>query len=145
MANKLRVLGGAVPTGGTTGQVLAKASNEDYSTEWVNAGSGGGGVPPLVMTVPSNSSQYNTIGFCPLSQYTPSRRVEFSVEGVTLSDVSIYGITDNTFYESAEQDPETGVWGYTFGPAGLYFIEGVVHNEGEDNTYYTGILYVITG
>ena len=27
---------GAVPAGGTTGQVLAKASNSDYDTHWVN-------------------------------------------------------------------------------------------------------------
>lgn len=31
----------AFPTGGTTGQVLAKASNDDYDTEWVDQGSGG--------------------------------------------------------------------------------------------------------
>ena len=33
-----------VPTGGTTGQVLAKNSNADYDTEWVNGGGGGGGI-----------------------------------------------------------------------------------------------------
>jgi hypothetical protein len=32
-----------VPDGGTTGQVLAKASNADGDTEWVAAGGGGGG------------------------------------------------------------------------------------------------------
>ena len=31
----------AFPTGGTTGQVLAKKSNDDYDTEWVDQGSGG--------------------------------------------------------------------------------------------------------
>ena len=30
----------AFPTGGTTGQVLAKKSNDDYDTEWVNQSSG---------------------------------------------------------------------------------------------------------
>ena len=34
--------GQGVPAGGTTGQVLAKASNTDYDTEWVNGGGGGG-------------------------------------------------------------------------------------------------------
>lgn len=33
--------GQGVPTGGTTGQVLAKVDNTDYNTEWVDAGSGG--------------------------------------------------------------------------------------------------------
>lgn len=36
--------GQGVPTGGTIGQVLAKASGTDYDTEWVNQ-SGGGGTP----------------------------------------------------------------------------------------------------
>ena len=36
--------GVGVPTGGTTGQVLAKASSTDYDTEWVNAG---GGTPEI--------------------------------------------------------------------------------------------------
>ena len=31
----------AFPTGGTTGQVLAKKSNDDYDTEWVDQGAGG--------------------------------------------------------------------------------------------------------
>ncbi|MBK7883525.1 MAG: hypothetical protein IPJ81_06800 [Chitinophagaceae bacterium] len=33
-----------IPVGGTTGQVLAKASDTDYDTEWVNQGGGGGAV-----------------------------------------------------------------------------------------------------
>lgn len=36
--------GVGVPTGGSTGQVLAKATNTDYDTEWVNDQVGGGGV-----------------------------------------------------------------------------------------------------
>lgn len=35
--------GVGVPTGGTTGQVLAKKSGTDYDTEWVNQSGGGGG------------------------------------------------------------------------------------------------------
>lgn len=35
--------GVGVPIGGTTGQVLAKNSNTDYDTEWVDAATGGGG------------------------------------------------------------------------------------------------------
>jgi hypothetical protein len=36
--------GVGVPAGGTTGQVLAKNSNSDYDTEWVDAAAGGGAV-----------------------------------------------------------------------------------------------------
>lgn len=35
--------GAGVASGGTTGQVLAKRSNADYDTEWVNQSGGGGG------------------------------------------------------------------------------------------------------
>lgn len=35
--------GVGVPPGGTTGQVLAKKTNADYDTEWVNQSGGGGG------------------------------------------------------------------------------------------------------
>jgi len=34
--------GEGVPTGGTTGQILAKKSAADYDTEWINPPSGGG-------------------------------------------------------------------------------------------------------
>lgn len=37
-------MGNGVPSGGTTNQVLAKASNNDYDTQWVT---GGGGASPL--------------------------------------------------------------------------------------------------
>lgn len=35
--------GEGVPIGGTTGQQLAKATNDDFDTEWVDPGGGGGG------------------------------------------------------------------------------------------------------
>ena len=40
----------AVPTGGTTGQVLAKTSNSNYATQWVDqVGGGGGAVEPGIV------------------------------------------------------------------------------------------------
>lgn len=44
-----------VPSGGTTGQVLAKKSNTDYDTEWVTGGTGGG-VTAVTGTAPIASS-----------------------------------------------------------------------------------------
>lgn len=32
-----------IPAGGSTNQILSKASNADYDTQWVNAPTGGGG------------------------------------------------------------------------------------------------------
>lgn len=52
-----------VPPGGTTGQVLAKASNANYDTIWVDqTGGGGGGVVTLEsieITTPPTKTQYN--------------------------------------------------------------------------------------
>lgn len=42
-AQRESLRGEGVPAGGTTGQVLAKASNTDYDTEWVDQSGGGGG------------------------------------------------------------------------------------------------------
>ena len=36
-------MGNGVPEGGTTGQILAKASNDDFDTEWITGGGGGSG------------------------------------------------------------------------------------------------------
>lgn len=47
--------GQGVPTGGTTGQVLAKIDGTDYNTEWVDQSSGGGGSSYQVLRVELNS------------------------------------------------------------------------------------------
>jgi hypothetical protein len=41
-------MGNGIPDGGTTGQVLAKASNDDYDVEWVTGGGGGGTVTSVL-------------------------------------------------------------------------------------------------
>lgn len=48
--------GVGVPTGGTSGQVLAKKSDADYDTEWVNQSGGGGG--GNVPTPPAYAKRY---------------------------------------------------------------------------------------
>lgn len=40
-----------VPVGGTTGQVLAKNSNTNLDTEWIDAGVGGGLTTPQTMAL----------------------------------------------------------------------------------------------
>lgn len=49
--------GEGVPTGGTTGQVLAKASGTDYDTEWVNPSGGSitGGYSNMILVKKSNT------------------------------------------------------------------------------------------
>lgn len=56
--------GVGVPAGGTTGQILAKASNTNHDTEWIAAPSGGGGGGPITIAdLPAGSvlfARYNT-------------------------------------------------------------------------------------
>ena len=51
--------GPGVPTGGTTGQILTKNSNDDYDTIWKDVGSGG--IPTFIGTEeqPINALDYN--------------------------------------------------------------------------------------
>ena len=56
-------IGPGVPTGGTTGQILAKTSNANYDTGWIAAPSGGGGGPITIADLPAGSvlfARYNT-------------------------------------------------------------------------------------
>lgn len=55
--------GEGVPTGGTTGQVLAKASSTDFDTEWVDQTGGGpsGPVLPPMMIAGSDAAWMDTV------------------------------------------------------------------------------------
>ena len=56
--------GVGVPTGGTTGQVLAKINGTDYNTEWVTpTGGSGGGLDPYVTIVDEKVSVTADIDF----------------------------------------------------------------------------------
>lgn len=48
--------GEGVPTGGTTGQVLTKASDDSFDTEWTEASGGGGGASTFVELTDTPSS-----------------------------------------------------------------------------------------
>lgn len=52
-----------VPTGGATGQILAKASGTNYDTQWINAPTGGGGsaTGPYVPTAYNVTADRNLI------------------------------------------------------------------------------------
>jgi hypothetical protein len=62
-------MGNGVPEGGTTGQVLAKASNDDYDTEWVTGGGGGSGtVTSIATTSPITGGTITTSGTIGITQ-----------------------------------------------------------------------------
>ena len=55
---------GTVPSGGTTGQVLKKASNTDYDTEWANESGGGGGTSDIAEEYDPTSGVYSVGDYC---------------------------------------------------------------------------------
>jgi hypothetical protein len=77
-----------VPDGGTTGQVLAKASDDDYDTVWVNAGGGGGNLGSLVV----NGSRITTSDS---SQIVVDER--FKIEQDLTMGGDILPVTDSQF------------------------------------------------
>jgi hypothetical protein len=60
-------MGNGIPDGGTTGQVLSKASNDDYDVEWVTGG--GGSTPDLQQVTDVGAITTNTITVGSLSGY----------------------------------------------------------------------------
>ena len=119
------------------------ATTGDYN-DLINKPSGGGTLPFLEMTVPSsNDAKYTGIGGCWLNSFVSSRRVVFTVEGVSLDFVEIFCITDNQVIVQATQDETTGEWEATFDTGGLYRIESY-HSDIETNetTYYDGLFHV---
>lgn len=78
---------GNVPAGGTTGQVLAKASNTDYDTEWVAAG---GGSDRRTVTAVTSSSGIVTLNYA-LGDYFTLELSE-NVGGLTIDNPPAAGI-----------------------------------------------------
>lgn len=59
--------GEGVPVGGTTGQVLAKASNTNFDTEWVDQTGGGGGGSGTVTSVGLSLPSFITVTNSPVT------------------------------------------------------------------------------
>ena len=89
--------GVGVPTGGTTGQVLAKASGTDYDTEWVNQSGGGGTVQSVNNATPDQSGNIT---------------ITADDIGTDATNISIQDALDDYVYvgTSAPTDPTTKIW-----------------------------------
>ena len=70
-----------VPAGGTTGQVLAKASDDSYDVEWVDQAGGGGGGSGTVTSV-SVATANGFAGTVATSTTTPAITLTTSVTGI---------------------------------------------------------------
>ena len=81
--------GTSLPTGGTTGQVLAKASNTDGDAHWVDAASGGGGgLAEGAIVKPTTGA------FSAGPGSTATTFFEDSLNGVRLRDFNVTGNTN---------------------------------------------------
>lgn len=92
--------GVGVPSGGTTGQVLKKASNTNYDTEWADESGGGGGDTVIdlgSLTIDGEGGYAGTISQSVYNSITPGSKVKFSAMGLLAG----YGIV------SAMGDPAT--------------------------------------
>lgn len=92
--------GVGVPSGGTTGQVLKKASNTNYDTEWADESGGGGGDTVIdlgSLTIDGEGGFSGTISQSVYNSITPGSKAKFSAMGLFTG----YGIV------SAMGDPAT--------------------------------------
>jgi hypothetical protein len=89
-------MGNGVPDGGTTGQVLAKASNDDYDTEWVTGGGGGSGtVTSVGLSVGTTGTDIN-IG-AGTSPVTTSGTIVLNVPDASASNRGVVTTGTQTF------------------------------------------------
>jgi hypothetical protein len=92
--------GQGVPTGGTTGQVLAKTSGANYATGWVDQTGGSGGA--AFVTVGRSGAQFNCTG-------------------------TLGSPTDHTTLQAAINAVQTAGGGTVFVKAGVYFLGATVN------------------
>ncbi|MFM7062639.1 MAG: hypothetical protein ACKO04_03980 [Actinomycetes bacterium] len=85
--------GQGVPVGGTTGQVLAKASGTNYDTEWVDQSGGGGGGSGTVTSV---------TGTAPISVATGTTTPVVSIAAATTSAAGSFSAADKTKLDGVE-------------------------------------------
>jgi len=90
--------GQGVPTGGTTGQVLAKKSGTNYDTEWVaqSGGGGGGSVTSVTGTAPISVATGTTTPVVSIAAATTSAAGSMSASDKSKLDGVATGATANS-------------------------------------------------
>ncbi|WDF79652.1 hypothetical protein PQ469_06485 [Mucilaginibacter sp. KACC 22773] len=133
---QLPATGGDVPDGGTTGQVLTKASNTDQDTTWVTPSGGGSGSLP-VSIADTNSIPFNNM-LTVVGDHTMSGALVITpntvgavagcgavqriiANGINTPDISAFKKLSTSY----EFDPTTGVVNIF-----MYFFDGISYNVG---------------
>jgi len=92
-------LANGVPEGGTTGQILAKASNNDYDVVWSTGGGSGGGNVPDVTSITASS---------PLTGGTITTTGTIGISKATTSVDGYLSATDWSTFNSKEPAISSG-------------------------------------
>jgi len=81
--------GVGVPAGGTTGQLLAKASGTDFDTHWVSGGGGGGGVWGEITGNLEDQADLSEAlaGKQPIGDYVDDDQLAAAIAGVTVESI----------------------------------------------------------
>ena len=93
--NKPTIPAAGLPTGGSSGQVLAKASGTDYDVTWVNQSGGGGGSIASTNGLLAGDGSGNAIAADPASMFVLEQYVV--INGVSTANG---GVAENTVTES---------------------------------------------
>ena len=136
--------GQGVPTGGTTGQVLAKVNGTDYNTQWVTPNAGGSAYPNVEVSVTNTAIQ----NIPDLTGGTSTTVLSFS--GSNNPNASLTG--GNTWNGSLFTVGSTGAGWYQINsqvrgvsPTGTLFSVGVLYYMDRNNSVgagKTGALYL---
>ena len=136
--------GQGVPTGGTTGQVLAKVNGTDYNTQWVTPNAGGSAYPNVEVSVTNTAIQ----NIPDLTGGTSTTVLSFS--GSNNPNASLTG--GNTWNGSLFTVGTTGAGWYQINsqvrgvsPTGTLFSVGVLYYMDKNNSVgagKTGALYL---
>ena len=136
--------GQGVPTGGTTGQVLAKVNGTDYNTQWVTPNAGGSAYPNVEVSVTNTTIQ----NIPDLTGGTSTTVLNFS--GSNNPNASLTG--GNTWNGSVFTVGSSGAGWYQINsqvrgvsPTGTLFSVGVLYYMDKNNSVgagKTGALYL---
>lgn len=111
-------IGQDLPTGGTTGQVLAKVDGTDYNTQWVTPSAGGSGAQVALIATKTTNAQVLSLA-----------------NGTNTGDLVTFDnvVTSNTTFGSYNTATNT----FTVNQAGVYCIQATVRTPDAPNPSQT--------